>query len=70
MVEDQSGHYPFLTGASPKPRNGGYLRALIVLKMTKNHDESQVDSNDGNTGMREVNISLRVFKIELVMFSN
>ena len=22
MVEDQSGHYPFLTGASDTPRNG------------------------------------------------
>ena len=70
MVEDQSGHYPFLTGASPKPRNGVYLRALIILKMTKDHDESQVGSNDGNNGMREINKSLRVFKIELVMFSN
>ena len=42
MVEDQSGHYPFLTGASPKPRNGGYLRAFKILNMTKNYDESQV----------------------------
>ena len=24
MVEDQSGHYPFLTGASDTPRNGDH----------------------------------------------
>ena len=43
------------------------LRELIILKMTKDHDESQVGSNDGNNAMREINISLMVFKIELVM---
>ena len=57
MVEDQSGHYPFLTGASPKPRNGGYLRAFKILNMTK-----KFIINDGNNAMIEVNISLMVFK--------
>merc|ERR1712223_186551 len=38
MVEDQSGHYPFLTGASPKPRNG--LNSGVALYDLKGMRES------------------------------
>ena len=59
MVEDQSGHYPFLTGALDTPRNGDHKRHENY-DHNNYYDEnhySQSESEGLNSGLALYNLA-------------